>query len=209
VLSIPFFSTEWRHFVLWERAAVLAIGIGHLCGGLYSALRPAATRTDFDQSTDTGVQPLNTILRSQLDKLPPAQREIIDETFFDGRTRAQIVARRGISTSTYDNHLQAAYRALRTAMMEVVKTSKGADRPSWYDLVEVLNERHAAKQLRRKSREKGKRSTSQHERSTFTGEASPVAPERGTIPREGATSAASAAKSRGKRHKNRVARSAA
>src|SRR5204863_8652958 len=89
---------------------------------------------------------LNTILRSQLDKLPPAQREIIDETFLEGRTRAQIVARRGISTSTYDNYLQAAYRALRSAMMEVVKSSKGADRPHWYDLVEVLNERHAAKQ---------------------------------------------------------------
>jgi len=149
------------------------------------------------------------ILRSQLDKLPPAQREIIEETFFEGRTRAQIVARRGISTSTDDNHLQAANRALRTAMMEVVKSSKRADRPYWYDLVEVLNERHAAKQLRRKSREKGKRSTSQHERSSFKGEASPVAPERGTIPREGAASAASAAKPRGKRHKNAVARSAA
>lgn len=152
---------------------------------------------------------LNNILRSQLDKLPPAQREIIEETFFEGRTRAQIVARRGISTSTYDNHLQAAYRALRSAMMEVVKTSKGADRPSWYDLVEVLNERHAAKQRRRTSREKGKRSTSQPERSTFKGEASTGAPERGTIPREGAASAASAAKSRGKRHKTEAERSAA
>ena len=124
--------------------------------------------------------------------------------------------RRGISTSTYDNHLQAAYRALRTAMMKVVKTSKGADRPSWYDLVEVLNERHAAKQRRRTSCEKGKRSTSQHkrsssqhERSSFKGEASTGAPERGTIAGEGATSAASAAMSRGKGHKNAVARSAA
>jgi DNA-binding CsgD family transcriptional regulator len=159
---------------------------------------------------------LNTILRSQLDKLSPAQREIIEETFLEGRTRAQIVARRGMSTSTHDNHLQAAYRALRRAMMDVVKTSKGADRPSWYDLVEVLNERHAAKQLRRTSCEKGKRSTSQHERSSsqherssFTGEASTGAPERGTIPREGAASAVSAAISRGKGHKNAVARSAA
>jgi hypothetical protein len=133
---------------------------------------------------------LNTILRSQLGKFPPAQRKIIEETFFDGRTRAQIVARRGISASTYDNHLQAAYRALRTAMMEVVKSFKGADRPCWCDLVEVLNERHAAKQRRRTSCEKGKRSTSQHERSSFKGEASPVAPERGTISHEGAASAA-------------------
>ena len=56
VLSIPFYSTEWRHFALWEQAVVLVIGLGHLCGGLYSALRPASTRTDFDHTTDTGVQ---------------------------------------------------------------------------------------------------------------------------------------------------------
>ena len=75
-------------------------------------------------------------------------------------------------------------------MIEVVKTFKGADRPCSCDLVEVLNQRHAAKQLRRTSREKGKRSTSQHERSSFKGEVSTGAPERGTIPREGAASAA-------------------
>ena len=56
VLSIPFYSTAWRHFALWERAAVLVIGLGHLCAGLYTTLRPAATRTDFDQTTDTGLQ---------------------------------------------------------------------------------------------------------------------------------------------------------
>ena len=117
---------------------------------------------------------------------PQAQREIIEEGFLDGHTRVQIVARRGISTSTCDNHLQAAYRALRKGMMEVVKTSKGADRRYWYDLVEVLNELHAAKLRRRTSREKGKRSTSQRERSSFTGEAFTAAPERGTFPHEGA-----------------------
>jgi len=131
----------------------------------------------------------------------PAQREIIDETVFEGRTRGQIVKRRGISESTYDNHLQAGYRSLWTGMMEVVEISTDFDRPSWYDLVEILNGRHAAKQLGRKARRKGKRSTSQHERSTFKGEASTVPPERGTIAREGAASAASAAKSRGKRPK--------
>jgi len=124
-----------------------------------------------------------------------------DETFFEGRTRAQIVKRRGISASTYDNHPQAAYRSVRTGMMEVVELSTDFDRPYWYDLVEILNERHTARQLRRQSRKKGKRSTSQHKRSTFTGEASTVPPERGKISRERAASAASAAKSRGKRPK--------
>ena len=110
--------------------------------------------------------------------------------------------RRGISASSYDNHLQAAYRALRTAMMEVVEISTAFDRPSWYDLVDILNKRHAAKQLRRQSPRKGKRSTSQHERSAFTGEASTVPAERGTIARESAASAASAAKSQRERLKS-------
>jgi len=123
------------------------------------------------------------------------------ETFFEQRKRAEVAQRLGISACTYDNHLQAAYRALRTGMMEVVEISTDFDRPSSYDLVEILNGRHAAKQLRRTSRKKGKRSTYQHERSSFTGEASTVPPERGTIAREGAASAASAAKSRHKRLK--------
>jgi len=111
------------------------------------------------------------------------------------------VKRRGISESTYDNDLQAAYRSLRTGMMAVVETSTDFDRPYWYDLVETLNGRHTARELRRTSRKKGKRSTYQHERSSFTGKASTVPPERGKIAREGAASAASAAKTRGKRPK--------
>jgi len=83
--------------------------------------------------------------------------------------------------------------------MEEVEISTDVDRPNRYDLVDMLNERHASRQQRRKACRKGKRSTSQHERSTFTGEASAVAPERGKISREGAASAASTAKSRGKR----------
>src|SRR5204862_2949593 len=100
-------------------------------------------------------------------------------------------------------------RTLRTTIMEVIKTTTRAELPSCYVLVEVLYELHAARQLRRISARKGKTSTSQHERSTFTGEASTVAPERGTIAGEGAASAASTAKSRGKRDKNAVTRSAA
>jgi len=124
-----------------------------------------------------------------------------NETFFEQRKRAEVAQRLGISACTYDNHLQAAFRSLRTGMMEVVELSTDFDRPYWYDLVEILSERHTAKQLRRQSRRKGKRSTSQHERSSFTGEASTVAAERGKIARERAASAASAAKSRGKRPK--------
>lgn len=56
VLSIPFWSPEWRGFVLWERAAVLTIGLGHLLGGAYSLLLPAATHTDFDRAGGVGIQ---------------------------------------------------------------------------------------------------------------------------------------------------------
>ena len=56
VLSIPLWFAEWRGFVLWERAAVLVIGLGHLLGGAYSVLRPASTRTDFDRSSNVGLQ---------------------------------------------------------------------------------------------------------------------------------------------------------
>lgn len=54
VLSIPLLAIEWRHFAVWQRLAVLAIGLGHLAGGLYSAIRPAATHTAFDRARDLG-----------------------------------------------------------------------------------------------------------------------------------------------------------
>lgn len=171
--------------------------------GKYDAPAPAPRREldDLDNLYD--------FFRPLIDKLTPAQREIIDETFFEGRTRAQIVKRRGISESTYDNHLQAAYRSLRTAILEIVESSADFDRPYWYDLVEILNERHAVKQLRRKARGKGKRSTSQHECGLFNGERSTIAPERSKISCERAASAASAAKSRRKPPKTGAERGAA
>lgn len=55
VLTVPFWAPEWRDFGFWERAAVLAIGAGHLAGGLYSALKPAATRTILDRAKASGV----------------------------------------------------------------------------------------------------------------------------------------------------------
>ena len=54
VLSIPFTSTQWATFPLWERAAVLAIGAAHLAGGLWTVRRHAATRTELDPATRRG-----------------------------------------------------------------------------------------------------------------------------------------------------------
>ena len=51
VLTIPFVSTAWHGFVLWERLAILAIGIGHLSGGAWTVWRQVETITTFNRLT--------------------------------------------------------------------------------------------------------------------------------------------------------------
>ena len=51
VLSIPIVSDAWHGFVLWERLAVLAIGVGHLTAGSWYVWRYAETVTTFDRTT--------------------------------------------------------------------------------------------------------------------------------------------------------------
>lgn len=68
VLTVPFWAPEWRDFGFWERAAVLVIGIGHLAGGLYTALKPAATRTVLDRARASGILEVRRLLgRSRLE----------------------------------------------------------------------------------------------------------------------------------------------
>jgi DNA-directed RNA polymerase specialized sigma24 family protein len=134
--------------------------------GKYDAPAPTERRAKDD------VDELYQIIRCHLDDLSHARREIIVETFFEGRKRAEVAARHGISVYTYDNHLQAAFRSLRDSMTQVVDISSDLDRPHWYDVVEKLSERHAAARLRRVSGKKGKRSTSEGDRSNFEGDRS-------------------------------------
>ena len=54
VLSTPFWSVDWRTFGPWERLAMLAIGLGHLGGGLLSTFGPRATQTELDHAAGTG-----------------------------------------------------------------------------------------------------------------------------------------------------------
>lgn len=54
VLSTPFWSADWRSFGPWERLAMIAIGLAHLAGGLFSTLGPRATQTELDQAAGTG-----------------------------------------------------------------------------------------------------------------------------------------------------------
>ena len=54
VLTVPLFAPEWSTFGPWERAAVLAIGVSHLGGGLWTIRHHAATRTELDRARGTG-----------------------------------------------------------------------------------------------------------------------------------------------------------
>jgi len=148
--------------------------------GKYDAPAPAARHAKDD------IEELYHILQSHLDDLSQMQREIIEETYFERRKRAEIAARHGISVYTYDNHLQAAFRTLRDSMEQVVDISADLDRPHWYDVIERLIERHAAARLRRVSGKKGKRSTSEGKRSNSEGERSNSAHERGNNSQAGA-----------------------
>ena len=96
------------------------------------------------------------------------QRQIILETTFEGRKRAEVARRLGISVNTDDNHLQAAFRSLRDSMAQVVDISTHLDRPLWYDRVEEIRDRYEATRLRRASG--SKRSTHEGERSAHEGE---------------------------------------
>lgn len=85
------------------------------------------------------------ILRCHIEDLSPRQQTMLEEIFFEHRKRAEVAERHGISVSTYDNHLQAAFRAVRASMEGVVNISCDVDCPSWYDRIEDLLERRAAR----------------------------------------------------------------
>jgi hypothetical protein len=67
-----------------------------------------------------------------------------------------------------------------------VDISAHCDRPYWYDHVEELLERYAARSVRRLSARKGKRSTSRGGRSNVAGDGSNSEGDRGKNSRAGA-----------------------
>ncbi len=56
VLSAPLWAEEWGGFRFWERLAVIAIGVSHLAGGLFTAGQARATVTELDRATNRGSQ---------------------------------------------------------------------------------------------------------------------------------------------------------
>ena len=129
--------------------------------GKYNAPAPTLRRAGDD------LDGLHYILRSHVEELAQTQREIIHDAYFEEQPREEIAARRGISLNTYDNYRKAACRRLRDSMTAVGDRSTVIDLPDWYDRLEEMNERHAARQRRRASSKKEKRSNSGGERSNF------------------------------------------
>jgi hypothetical protein len=144
----------------------------------YAAPAPAARREQDD------VEQLRHILERHLDDLSHAQREILVESFFDEEKRADIAARRGMTESTYDNHRQAAFRALRESLAVDVEASTDIDRSIWYDRVEELIERRAARLRGHSSSKKGKRSNSKGKRGNARGEGTNAEGKRGNFERK-------------------------
>jgi hypothetical protein len=56
VLTAPFWADEWRDFGVWQRLAMLAIGVAHVGGGLFTAGQPRATVTELDRAKGRGAQ---------------------------------------------------------------------------------------------------------------------------------------------------------
>jgi hypothetical protein len=88
----------------------------------------------------------------------------------------------------YDNHLQAAFHSLRHLLTQDADVFTQVDRSLWFDRIEELRERYAAKRLRRASAKTGESSNSEGERSNSERD-------RGKNVGAGAASAASPAKS--------------
>lgn len=132
--------------------------------GKYDAPAPAERRIQDEPDK------LDQILRHHLLDLTPMQRDVVFETFFGGRKRAEVARCLGISVKTYDSHLQAAFRSMRQLLTKEPEVVTGEDRSRWYDLIEKLSERYAASRLRRASGKKGERSIPEGERPTHESE---------------------------------------
>src|SRR5690348_7854010 len=120
-----------------------------------STTRPRPRRDQDD------VDLLHQILELHRDDPSQAPHAILAASSFEEGKRADIAARRGITDSTDDNHRQAAFKALRDSLAADVEVSTAIDRSIWYDHVEELIERQAARLRGRSSSKKGKRGNSE------------------------------------------------
>jgi DNA-directed RNA polymerase specialized sigma24 family protein len=134
-------------------------------GGEYDApARPVPRDKDTTEELDQ-------ILRCHLAELPQMQREVVEQTFLQGRKRAEVSSRLAISVNTYDNHLRAAFGTLRHLLSNDADTYTEADRTVWYDLIEELRERYEESRIRRAATKSRALSNSIGDRSNSEGDA--------------------------------------
>jgi RNA polymerase sigma factor (sigma-70 family) len=91
---------------------------------------------------EDNVDRLEQILMEEVDRLTPMQRTIIRERYVEGRKRAEVAERNGISVKTYDAHLQAAFFWLRDNLWYAAFIDDDVGRSKWSDLIEELSARH-------------------------------------------------------------------
>lgn len=100
----------------------------------YDAPAPDEVRAQDD------VDELGRILDAHISALTRMQRIVVTETYLDGRKRAEVAARNGISVKTYDNHLQAAFATLRDELWYTAYCQDDVDRSAWADRIEELSD---------------------------------------------------------------------
>jgi len=125
---------------------------------------------DVARNDQDDIDELHQILKRHLDDLSPAQGEILVESFFEEGKRADIAARRGMTESTYDDHRQTAFKALRESLAVDVEVSAAIDRSIWYDHLEELIERRVVRLRGCSSSKKGKCLNSEGKRRYARGE---------------------------------------
>lgn len=96
VLTTATHGDQWSRFVLWERLAVLSIGLGHLWVGSWLVWRRLDTTTTLDHATGEGVHVVRrpyfgepTVTRFKLDDVRTI--EIVRSEDSDGDPMYQLV----------------------------------------------------------------------------------------------------------------------
>ena len=132
--------------------------------GRHNAPVPTVRRVedDFD-----GLRHILVDHRNDMSQTP---REIIADEFFDGRRGADIAAHRGTSVNTCDIHRQPRFHIRRATVTTPAATTTEIDLPAWYDCVEEMSRRDAARNRRRASCEKENRSSFGGDRFNFGGD---------------------------------------
>ena len=54
VLSLPFHMGDWVTMPAWQKLGLVTIGLGHLAGGAFTVMQPAASHLELDQSSGDG-----------------------------------------------------------------------------------------------------------------------------------------------------------